>query len=235
MKFKISLLAALVATAFPFAAQAQETNSYESLNVSCNSGAECSDFGVNFQQEGEEVAQVRRTRTRRTRRSGSDSKIYAGGNLGVFFPDGDGVDAAFGLNGKVGYKFSPLISAEVEGLGYFGGTEVDDLGYNVLGVAGNAIFTFPFSDNEKSIYGFAGPGLGFARIGLTGDLADDIDDAGGDTSETGFLFQVKGGVGYPIADKIDIFGQVRYLSISTDDTLDSADGITLDAGATFKF
>ena len=51
MKFKISLLAALLVAAFPFAAKADDTNSYESLKVSCASGAECGDFGVNFQEE----------------------------------------------------------------------------------------------------------------------------------------------------------------------------------------
>jgi len=236
MKLKISILAALAAIAFPLTAQAQDTNGYESLNVSCESGAECSDFGVNFQSEGDTVSQTRRTRTRRTRSSSSDSKIYAGGNLGIFFPGEDGLDAAFDLGAKAGYKFSDLISGEIEGIGLFGGTEVDDLGYNILGVAANAVFTFPFGDDPKSIYGFAGPGLGFARLGLTGDVADDLDDDGFDTSETGFLFQVKGGVGYPVADKIDLFGQVRYLSVSIDDDFDNdADGFSFDAGATFKF
>ncbi|MEL6928025.1 MAG: outer membrane beta-barrel protein [Cyanobacteria bacterium J06600_6] len=235
MKLKITILAALAAVAFPLAAQAQDTNSYESLNVSCQSGTECGDFGVNF-QDGEKVAQTRRTRTRRTRRRGSDSKIYAGGNLGIFFPGEDGLDAALDLGAKAGYKFSDLIAGEIEGIGLFGGTEVDDLGYNILGVAANAIFTYPFGDDAKSIYAFGGPGLGFARLGLTGDVADDLDDDGFDTSETGFLFQVKGGVGYPVADKIDLFGQIRYLSVSIDDDFDNdADGFSFDAGATFKF
>ena len=236
MNLKTSILAALAVVALPLAAQAQDTNSYESLNVSCESGAECADFGVSFSEDGDKVAQTRRTRTRRSRRGSSDSKVYAGGNLGVFFPGEDGLDAAFGLGAKAGYKFSDLIAAEIEGLGFFGGTEVDDLGYNILGVAANAVFTFPFGDDEKSVYGFAGPGLGFARLGLSGDVADDLDDDGFDTSETGFLFQVKGGVGYPVADKIDLIGQVRYLSVSIDDDFDNdADGFSFDVGANFKF
>lgn len=239
MNLKTIALTAVLAIGFPLAAQAQETNDYESLNVSCQSGAECSDFGVNFQQEGDEVAQTRRTRTRRTR-SSVDSKYYAGGNIGIFFPGEDGFDAGFGGAAKFGYNFTENIAAEIEGLGYFGGSEVDDLGYNVLGIAANGVGKYAFNpDNDKSVYIFGGAGIGIGRVASTGDRVDQLEDeaeAAGvefDSSETGFLFQGKVGVGYPIAEKIDVFGQGRYLNVSVDDI--DADGFAIEAGANYNF
>jgi len=82
-------------------------------------------------------------------------------------------------------------------------------------------------------YIFAGLGIGVGVTSATGDVADDLDDAGFDTSETGFLLQGKGGVGYPITNKIDLFGQTRFFNIFLDD--DDADGLAIDFGATYNF
>ena len=233
MKFKISILAALAAIAFPVAAQAQDTNGYDSLKVSCESGAECSDFGVNFQEQGDTVAQTRRTRTRRTR-SSSDSKIYLGGTLGLFFPsdvEDTVIDPGTGLGGSVygGYKFTDLISADAEALLAFGGNDIDDVtstaagipateeidgAYTLFSVFLNPRFTYTFDKgNDKSPYVFASPGVGIGRINIRGDVGDEIDDADGDSSGSGFALQGKIGGGYPFTDKLDVIGQARYANI----------------------
>lgn len=241
MNIKTIALATILATGVPVAVQAQEAGDLQNYQVSCETGAECSNFNVNFEQEGDRVAQIRRTRTRRTRSRSVDSKYYAGGNIGLFFPGEDGFDTGFGGAAKFGYNFTKNVAAEIEGLGYFGGSEIDDLGYNVLGLAANGVFKYPFNpDNDKSVYGFAGAGIGIGRVAATGDVVDQLEadaEAAGeefDSSETGFLFQGKAGIGYPIGDKTDIFGQARYLNVSVDD-LDNSDGFAIEAGASYNF
>ena len=89
MSIIISMLAALLMASVPFSVKAQEVDSYDNYKVACESGAECNDFNVNYDeaQSNDDIAQIRRTRTRRTRTRGSNNKkIYAGGTLGVFFP-----------------------------------------------------------------------------------------------------------------------------------------------------
>lgn len=231
MKLKISMLAALLLAVFPFTAQAQETNSYESLNVSCESGAECNDFGVNFSAEGNEVAQTRRRRTRRTRGGGLDTRYYTGGNIGLFIPFVDDNDVGFTFGGLFGYRFNKSISAELEIYDSLGGTEIDDLGYNVLGISANGVYRYHFNPNSsRSLYAFGGLGLGVGIVNATGDVADDLDI----DSETGFLLQTKAGVGYPLSEQLDIFGQTRFTNVFIGDVEDF-DGLSFDVGATFKF
>ena len=85
MKIKNAILASLLFAAIPFAAQAQEANNYDNYRVSCETGVDCQDFDVIYeQQEGnDEVSQ--RTRTRRTRRTSSFSKYYFSGNYAIYF------------------------------------------------------------------------------------------------------------------------------------------------------
>ena len=242
MKFKIGLLAALLVAAFPFAAKAQDTNSYDSLKVSCELGAECNDFDVNFQEEGDEVAQTRRTRTRRTRLGGPvDNKYYAGGNIGLFIPFFDFTDVVdydlgFTFGGLAGYRFTENISAEIEVYDSLGGSEIDDVGYNVFAASANGVYRYYFNPgNDRSLYAYGGLGLGVGILNPTGDATDGLD------SQTGFLLQTKAGVGYPVSDKIDLFGQGRFTNVflgeDEDEGFDGEDanGLSIDFGATYKF
>ncbi len=239
------MLAIILATGFPIVAQAEETNKYENYQVACDNSAECSNFDINYEQQAdaEQVAQTRRTRTRRTRRSSRDSKFHIGGHLAPFFPFDSELDVGFGGGIFGGYKFTKNFSLEIDVYDYFGGTEVDDLGYNLFGAAASGVYRYHLNPNSsRSPYIFAGLGVGVGIANATGDVADDADDAGIDTSATGFLLQGKGGVGYPITDNIHLFGQTRFFNIFLDDddfsgagNGDDADGVALDFGATFNF
>jgi hypothetical protein len=202
---------------------------------------------VNLQEQDNELTQNRRTRTRRTRTTSSslDSKYYAGGNLGLFVPfngDNSDDDIGIGFGGLFGYKVNKNISAELELFNARGGSDVDDLGYSIFGASANGVYRYYFNpDNSKSLYAFGGLGLGFGVASLTGDVADDLDDDGVDTSRTGFLLQTKAGVGYPLSDNLDLFGQARYANVfigEEDNVADSGEdgnGISFDLGATYNF
>ena len=233
MKIKTTILAILIALA-PVAVRAQDVDRYKNYRFSCN-GAECNNFKLSDRED--EVAQ--RTRDRRIRRT-DDSKYYIGGNIAPFIPfDGD-LDVGFGGGIVGGYKFSNNISAEVEVFDYFGGTEIDNLDYNSFGAAVNGVYRYYIDkSNPRSFYIFGGLGAGIGIADLNGDIADVIDDAGFDTSETGFLLLGKGGVGYPVSDNIDLFAQTKFYRIFIDgeaDLLESDfDGLAIDIGATYKF
>lgn len=227
MNVKIAILSVLL-VAIPVGVRAQDVDDYQNYRVSCSSGAECNDFNVNYQEE-DEIAQTRRTRTRRTR-SSSDSKYYLGGNIAPFIPFDDDLDIGFGGGIFGGYKFTENISAEIEVFDYFGGSETDDLGYNYFGATANGVYRYYIDPgNSDSLYVFAGLGIGVGNADPTGDVADDLDL----DSETGFLLQGKGGVGYPVGDKVDLFAQTKFFSIFIDD--EDADGLAIDLGATYKF
>lgn len=231
MNIKTAVLAIILATGLPVAVQAQDVNDYENYRVACDSGAECNDFQVNYEQsDGDKVAQTRRTRPRRTRSSSLDSKYYVGGTLGAFFPSeiddfqvgvvGPGnvtnletVDPGAGFGGSVygGYQFSELIGADIEAFVFGGGAEPFDSSYTSYGFFINPRFTYTIDpNNDRSIYVFASPGIGLAGV----NFGDDLSDALGDDSDsgTGFALQVKAGAGYPVSDSIDIIAQARYFN-----------------------
>lgn len=240
MTIKTTVLAAILVAGLPVAVQAQETETYNFLKVGCDFATECQDFDVIYAQQLENSEISQRTR-RRTRRSSSDQKIYFGLTPGVAFL-GDGTNVGFGGSLFGGYKFSELIAAELEIFDYFGsldgeGTIFDDSGYNYLGVVANAVATYPFGDDDRSIYGFGGLGVGFGRFGFTGDVADFLDDVDADSSLSGVLFNLKLGVGYPISDNIDVLGQFRYANAILDEVNNftvEQDAITIDIGAKLK-
>ncbi len=234
MSIKNTVLAIILALGFPLTAQAQNAEKFENYENICNSIAECSDFDTNFEQQSPEKQLAQSGRTRRTRRQSPLSKFYIGGHLAPFFPfDGD-LDVGFGGGVFAGYKITNNISAEIDIYDYFGGTEVDDLGFNNFGAAVSGVYRYYVNPgNSRSPYIFAGLGIGVGVSSATGDVADDLDDLGVDTSQTGFLLQGKGGVGYPISDKIDLFGQTRFFSIFIEG--EDADGLALDFGAIYNF
>ena len=202
------------------------------------------DPGFNVEEEESDLTPSRRTRTRRTRSSDLDSKYYAGGNIGLFVPffggdDGEtDPDIGIGVGGLFGYRVNKNISAELELNNARGGTDVDDLGYNIFGASANGVYRYYFDDDSaKSLYAFGGLGLGFGIVSATGDLVEDNDD----NSRTGFLLGTKVGVGYPLTDNIDLFGQTRYTNVflgeedDVEGTGDDANGLSFDLGATFNF
>ena len=240
MKIKNAIFVGLLAACFPAAVQAQNMENYGEYQKS-------NDLTVNYEQQSEtedQLAQRTRTRPRRTRRGSSDfKKLYLGGTLGVFAPgeldDGLNIDPGTGVGGSlhVGYKFSKFIGADLELLIFGGGAEVpdteafDDSSYASVGLFANPRFTYSFNQDNinNSLYVFVSPGIGINAVGFGGDIEDDLDDSDIDTSGAGLALQAKAGVGYPLSESLDIFGQARYLKTfniyteSDDDLVDDQD------------
>lgn len=259
MKIKNVILAGLLAACLPVAVQAQNVDNYEEYSVSCETGFDCNDIKVNYEQQSETNEQLsQRTRPRRTRRSSSDfKKFYAGGTLGIFFPgeldDGLNIDPGTGVGGSLygGYKFSSFIGADLELLIFGGGADVpdsenfDDSSYASVGLFVNPRFTYAFNQSNinKSPYVFLSPGLGINAVGFGGDIEDDLDNSDVDTSGSGFALQAKAGVGYPLSETLDLFGQARYLKTfniyteSDDDLVDDQDfdSLGFELGLNLKF
>ena len=229
MKIKAAILASALVAGLPVAVKAQDVENYDNYRVSCETGVECKDFDVNYAQDDRVTQTPRRTRTRRTRSSSNDKKIYAGATLGIFLPseiedfdinissgdtnDLETVDPGTGFGGSIygGYKFSNFISADVEGFVFGGDSDPLDSSYTAYGFFVNPRFTYSFNpDNFKSFYVFASPGIGIAGINFGDEIADaqGVEDDGG----AGFAIQAKAGVGYPVSETIDIIGQVRYFN-----------------------
>ena len=262
MNIRTIALATILATGIPVAVQAQETNDLQNYQVSCKASAECSNFNVNYEQEGDQVAQIRRTRTRRTRSSSLDSKYYAGGTLGLFFPgdiEDTSIDPGTGFGGSVygGYNFTEQISADAEFVINFAGNDIDQLdgsttdgSYTSYAFFVNPRFSYAFNQGEDdSPYVFASPGVGFGHASVGGDVGDDLEAEGFDNSGSGFAIQGKAGVGYPITDKLDVIGQGRYMNIfnvidtptvvdASGNTEEEGEGIStfaIEAGINYKF
>ena len=87
--------------------------------------------------------------------------------------------------------------------------------FSVLGFLANARFEYPFNQaKSNSPVGFIAPGLGLA-----------IADGAGD-SNTEFAFQVKGGVSFPVKERLDVFAQGRFLGIDDFNTFSVEGGVT---------
>ena len=159
-----------------------------------------------------------------------------------------------------GIKFTKNISADLEFFLALGGIDSDDSEESIIdavegaeeaGVSAdidgdfsafalyiNPRFELPVND-KISLY--ASPGIGLSQTNV--NINADVDVEGGgsipvidqDASNTGISFQIKGGAEYQISNSLDIFGQVRYVTLPTDDDLDSINIFGLDTGLKFNF
>jgi hypothetical protein len=196
--WKTTALAIALAFIAPLAVKAEtvETEGYGDYQVSCEA-ATCGNFDVSFEQEGDQVAQTRRTRTRRTSSTGNRlfKDYYVGGSAGIILT-GDGLDLGFQGSVFGGTKYNEYIGGDVEFTFGFAGLENFDDTLTLLGVYLNPRFEYQFDGSD--ITAFVSPGLGFIRASGTGD------------SDTEFDFQIKAGASKPINEKLDVFAQGRY-------------------------
>lgn len=237
-------------------AQAENTKTYETLQVSCNpfttdtTHTQCnSDLLV--KPEAETIAQ-RRGRRRKSKVEG----YYAGGTLGIFFPsDLDDLletNNAFGGSAFGGVKFSKYFSTDIEvfgALGDFEDLEVTDsnnieLDYSGFGFYINPKAELPLFDlagSSATIY--LSPGIGLSSTTISVDFGQDLaneaelDFQEVDGTQIGFSFQIKGGAKIPVSSSINLIAQVRYAILPTEDFLvdDSLKVFSTEGGLSFNF
>jgi OOP family OmpA-OmpF porin len=114
--------------------------------------------------------------------------------------------SSFLLGVAVGYNWTTNLSIEGE-LGHIpdivGDTDEFDLAITTF--SANGVYHF---DTETKFVPYATLGLGF------GNMALDIEDVDDEDSSTEFLFNLGGGVKYPVTDRLLIRGDLRYFSIN---------------------
>jgi OOP family OmpA-OmpF porin len=114
--------------------------------------------------------------------------------------------ASFVLGVAVGYNLTTNLSIEGE-LGHIpdivGDTDAFDLGITTF--SANGVYHF---DTETKFVPYATLGLGFGNMGL------DIEEVDDEESSTEFLFNLGGGVKYPVTDRLQVRGDLRYFSIN---------------------
>ena len=236
-------------------AKADDTKVSETLQVSCDpfviseANAQCNS-NLDADLQGDQIAQ-RRGRRRKSKVEG----YYAGGSLGAFFAsDVDDVEAnnAFGGSLFGGIKFNKYFSADIEVIGALGdfeevevasGNDIE-LDYSGFGFYINPraeLPLFQLAGSSASIY--ISPGIGISQSNVSVDFNQPLNQGATfeiseiDASQIGFSFQVKGGVKVPVSRTINLFGQVRYVTLPTDDFLvdDSLNFFSTEAGVSLNF
>jgi OOP family OmpA-OmpF porin len=114
--------------------------------------------------------------------------------------------SSFLLGVGVGYNWTTNLSIEGE-ISHIpdivGDTDSVDLGVTTF--SANGVYHF---DTETKFVPYATLGLGFGNMGL------DIEDVNDEDSSTEFLFNLGGGVKYPVTDRLQVRGDLRYFSIN---------------------
>jgi OOP family OmpA-OmpF porin len=113
--------------------------------------------------------------------------------------------SSFLLGVAVGYNVTTNLSIEGE-LGIIpdivGDTDNVDLGITTF--SANGVYHF---DTQTKFVPYATLGLGFGSMGLDVEGVDD-------ESNTEFLVNLGGGVKYPVTDRLQVRGDLRYFSIN---------------------
>ena len=114
--------------------------------------------------------------------------------------------SSFLLGVAVGYNFTTNLSLEGE-LGIIpdinGDTNNVDLGITTF--SANGVYHF---DTQTKFVPYATFGIGFGSASL------DIEGVDDEESNTEFLYNLGGGVKYPVTDRLQVRGDVRYVSIN---------------------
>ncbi|MCZ2205197.1 outer membrane beta-barrel protein [Cylindrospermopsis raciborskii] len=130
-------------------------------------------------------------------------------------------NGAFSFNGAVGYQFEQ-IRAELEvGNQFLSGKDISSIDGSIYGskipITGNLSATTILINGYYDIptgskfRPYVGGGLGLGIIG--GEIRDSFSTT--DLSGTSFAYQLKAGVQYEITRKGNVFGELKYSSISS--------------------
>jgi OmpA-OmpF porin, OOP family len=131
--------------------------------------------------------------------------IGFGTGFGNDLPEPFDSGTSFLLGVAVGYNWTTNLSIEGE-LGIIPDIvgDTDSLDVGITTFSANGVYHF---DTESKIVPYATLGLGFGTTSIDVDADDD-------ESNTEFLFNLGGGVKYPVTDRLQVRGDLRYFSIN---------------------
>ncbi|GAB4523636.1 MAG: hypothetical protein Tsb0014_01420 [Pleurocapsa sp.] len=239
--------------------QAQNIENHQELQFSCSfpKPSPClSDFNVSNQQLDNDSLITQRIR-RKIRKPNKD--VYGGFSFGLFLPnsklrvsDADvSLNTGFGGSILAGVKFNKNLGADLEFLLGFGSLDTDELqkklnrerpsdrteldgNYTLWGLYFNPRYEI-FLSETKDFKAYLSPGIGVSRSSSTieFDSQSTVVNSSRDFEKTGFSFQFKGGVAYPINKNANVFGQVRYANLPAEG--DNINLINTEIGIGFEF
>ena len=230
MLFKNSCLASIVAISglltAPNIVRAKDIESYRDYQDYCSPAAyqygiqssDCDRYRSIYEQR---YLQQTNPQQLQRRNAGSENKEknneegvsgYVGTTLGLFFPNDDSVNTGFGSNLYVGAKFNRYFATDLESVSILGSTDNDD-NYWAWGLFLNPRLILPLENKPNSSSFYISPGVGISQ-------AVSIDDGYIYTDDVHFTWQIKGGLTFPLIRNLDLFGQLRYVSQTADDTVD---------------
>jgi len=138
--------------------------------------------------------------------------LYLEGLGGVAIPTDDNLETSPYAGGRLGYRFTPLLSIEAES-GYASfdikNTPVD---LNIVPLMGN-VKLYLFSDPKMDIYVFGGAGVIFTDVEDDSDdiEVDEIDFSFDEDADDAFAAQGGAGIIYHFTPHISAFAEGRFL------------------------
>ena len=161
----------------------------------------------------------------------ASKRVYFAGYMGLnIFPEQDfkdtstndtgliGVDNTYSFAGAIGFKLTPQIRIEGE-LNYMNpelntlqidGTGAFDLGGDIETKMAMLNLYYDFDFSWRRVRPFVGAGVGYAwhdaNIDNVGGVAQNISE-----SSSGLVWQLGGGMRYPLGKDINLIGAYRYL------------------------
>jgi hypothetical protein len=203
--------------------QAQEINSYEDFKLYCSDAAYqynvaspyCDDSKPYYQEQiQEELNRQQNVNTKETeverreaKRKQNEVSGYAGGALGIFFPDKDDTDTGFGESLFVGGRWNKYLATDIETIYFSGGGELFSPDYFAWALTINPRLIIPFNNNYNSASIYISPGLGVSVVGAYDDDREEYEEL-----ETDLAWQIKAGFTIPIQERFNLFLQGRYVS-----------------------
>lgn len=138
-------------------------------------------------------------------------------------------DTGWAVTGALGYRYGNGLRSEVEvgyrsnGVDSLSGVTNGSGDIRAWNFMGNVLYEF---STGTKVIPYVGAGIGAARISF-----DDVTPVGGsriDDSDWRFAYQGIAGVSYKVTDRVELFGDYRYLG-TTDPSFSTASGTSVDS------
>lgn len=159
---------------------------------------------------------------------------YGGITGGANFPNGDSGESlgvGGGLSAFGGYQLTDNVGVDLEVIANFNGedTDLQNLTGATFSSENVAVMVNPrFSTDKFGVELFVSPGIGYLWRNVGNDNTLSLNP---DLEEDGAAYQIKGGVGIPVTNNVNLLVQGRYLN----DFGDGSGVTSVEAGTLIRF